>query len=133
MLKRLPIVAATACIVSVTASAESIAFPRDPSPASHAYTLVAPSRSYARSQAIPGDLGKTFVNCERLLPTVPGSDVRGNGASVATPAHSLNGGLILTYYGSGPSIFVRQPSLLYPILRSLFLHMPHANSRRKQP
>jgi hypothetical protein len=133
MLKRLSIVAATACIVSVTASAESIAFPRDQSLVSHAHTLVAPSRLFSGSLAIPGDLGKAFANRERLLPTVAGSDVRSNGASVAIPAHSLNSGLILTYYGSGPNIFVRQPSLLYPILRSLFRRLPHANSHRKRP
>ena len=132
MLKRLPIVAAAACIVGVTASAESIAFPRYQNLISHHHTLAVPSKPFPGADSIPGDLGKAFASRDRLLPTVPGSGVRSNGASDATFAHSLNSGLILTYCGSGPSIAVKQRSVLYPILRSLFHHLPHASRRKEQ-
>lgn len=132
MLKRLPIVAATACILGVTAFAESISFPRGLNLVSHDHALAVPSKPSSGPHAIPGDLGTAFANRERLRPTVPGSGVRSNTTSFAPPTHSLNSGLILIYYGSGPSISVRRRSLLYSILSSLFVHMPHANSRRKR-
>jgi len=130
MLKRLPIVVATLCFVSITASAESIAFRRDQDFVSHARTLAALSKPFSASHAIPGDLGKAFANRERLLPTVPGSGTRSNEVSAAIPAHPLNSGLSLIDYRGSPAAFVKQRSLLNSILGSLFQHLPHGNSRR---
>lgn len=128
MPQRLPTFVAFACLLCLGASAESISFQHNPSLIPAMHTLRAISKPNAAPRAIPGNLGKGFLNSgSRLRPRASGSDLLVNNI----PAENL--GLNFTYYGiDGPPAVPRvKNSLLDSILRSLFEVIPHGNSRKK--